>query len=836
MIHVADYIVFFVVVLFVILQAIFHAFRRGGQRTPNQFFFGGRSLKAVPISASLLVSCMSAVALLGYPGEVYEYGLGYASFILAIVWVYPVAAYVFVPVIRGLRITSCYEYFDLRYNYLSRLVTSALFLILSAFYVGIVMMGPASALATVYGFNAWECVLFVAVICTLYTTLAGVKGIVWTDVVFFAIILITMVIILSVGSTELGGASNIWAYNAAEDRLNFFHVPFDLTERVTFFNCIVGGGINLLALLVTQIMLQRMVSTVSTKETKKAVLLNMPYMCIFQPILYSIGAMVFAYYNGRDLDTIVGATTDQNLKSVPSIVPETMTPTTNPATLASAMIGVPRQEPTYYSSDEVMYMLAGYARRNQIRENKGIHACFTFDLFLLPKCIAISHAVWVSSLLHRDTEHYYMLQVLVFFVRDCFRFMPGFTGLFFSAIFAGTVSLVSSSLSAMAAVTLEDYVKPWIIWRSRGREIYTNDAKNLMKAQIIVVMFGCVSVAFSFLVMSMDSMLEASNIVLGVFGGPLLAAMLMGVAYKRSTGTGVVVGILVGLSMALWVSVGALVHADHLDEVLVVYSLSFMWYGAWAFCVTFIVGVIVSEVHRRSSKQERDADQQLVAIFLREKEKTIKTTEVFFSDKEIEKMLGEADGRSLETIKEARKRKTAKMRSVRKDAAAEIVEYRTEQKRRFENIERSRMCHDDSYARSIEIETRQKIKEADRMFHKKKEMVVDYVLSMVCDISPQVHENYYFVNSCVGDYDIDQGSDHDIDHSCDNSGDHDSDHGIDHDSDHMVDHNHDSDHKIGHNHDKDYGVDYNLNSDSNIDNTLDSYITANKFQDSYYHL
>nr|XP_002730727.1 PREDICTED: sodium-dependent multivitamin transporter-like [Saccoglossus kowalevskii] len=778
MIHVADYIVFFVVVLFVILQAIFHAFRRGGQRTPNQFFFGGRSLKAVPISASLLVSCMSAVALLGYPGEVYEYGLGYASFILAIVWVYPVAAYVFVPVIRGLRITSCYEYFDLRYNYLSRLVTSALFLILSAFYVGIVMMGPASALATVYGFNAWECVLFVAVICTLYTTLAGVKGIVWTDVVFFAIILITMVIILSVGSTELGGASNIWAYNAAEDRLNFFHVPFDLTERVTFFNCIVGGGINLLALLVTQIMLQRMVSTVSTKETKKAVLLNMPYMCIFQPILYSIGAMVFAYYNGRDLDTIVGATTDQNLKSVPSIVPETMTPTTNPATLASAMIGVPRQEPTYYSSDEV----------------------------------------------------------LVFFVRDCFRFMPGFTGLFFSAIFAGTVSLVSSSLSAMAAVTLEDYVKPWIIWRSRGREIYTNDAKNLMKAQIIVVMFGCVSVAFSFLVMSMDSMLEASNIVLGVFGGPLLAAMLMGVAYKRSTGTGVVVGILVGLSMALWVSVGALVHADHLDEVLVVYSLSFMWYGAWAFCVTFIVGVIVSEVHRRSSKQERDADQQLVAIFLREKEKTIKTTEVFFSDKEIEKMLGEADGRSLETIKEARKRKTAKMRSVRKDAAAEIVEYRTEQKRRFENIERSRMCHDDSYARSIEIETRQKIKEADRMFHKKKEMVVDYVLSMVCDISPQVHENYYFVNSCVGDYDIDQGSDHDIDHSCDNSGDHDSDHGIDHDSDHMVDHNHDSDHKIGHNHDKDYGVDYNLNSDSNIDNTLDSYITANKFQDSYYHL
>ena len=53
-------------------------------------------------------------------------------------------------------------------------------------------------------------------------------------------------------------------------------------------------------------------------------------------------------------------------------------------------------------------------------------------------------------------------QLLPIFVTDTMGAYPGLSGLFVAGIFSGSLSTVSSAINSLAAVTLEDYVKPCI--------------------------------------------------------------------------------------------------------------------------------------------------------------------------------------------------------------------------------------------------------------------------------------------------------------------------------------------------------------------------------------
>lgn len=51
-------------------------------------------------------------------------------------------------------------------------------------------------------------------------------------------------------------------------------------------------------------------------------------------------------------------------------------------------------------------------------------------------------------------------QLLPLYVMDYLSSYPGVPGLFVSGIFSATLSTISSAVNSLAAVTLEDYIKP----------------------------------------------------------------------------------------------------------------------------------------------------------------------------------------------------------------------------------------------------------------------------------------------------------------------------------------------------------------------------------------
>ncbi|NXU81857.1 SC5A6 protein, partial [Oreotrochilus melanogaster] len=157
-----DYTIFALLLVLSSAIGLFYALSGDRQRTVQEFLLANRAMGFLPVALSLLATFQSAVAILGVPAEIYRFGTQYwflgCSYLLGLL----IPAHIFIPVFYRLRITSTYEYLELRFNKTVRILGTLLPL-------------------PVTGFDLWSAVLTMGLVCTLYTTLGGLKAVIWTD-------------------------------------------------------------------------------------------------------------------------------------------------------------------------------------------------------------------------------------------------------------------------------------------------------------------------------------------------------------------------------------------------------------------------------------------------------------------------------------------------------------------------------------------------------------------------------------------------------------------------------------------------------------------------------
>ena len=106
---VVDYVIFALMLVVCGAIGIYHAIRSKQQQTTENFLMANHSMGKFPIAISLLVSFLSAVAILGIPSEVYTYGLSYLLVCVAFTIILLISAFLYVPVFYKLKITSTNE-------------------------------------------------------------------------------------------------------------------------------------------------------------------------------------------------------------------------------------------------------------------------------------------------------------------------------------------------------------------------------------------------------------------------------------------------------------------------------------------------------------------------------------------------------------------------------------------------------------------------------------------------------------------------------------------------------------------------------------------------------
>ncbi|XP_011686228.1 PREDICTED: putative sodium-dependent multivitamin transporter [Wasmannia auropunctata] len=221
------------------------------------------------------------------------------------------------------------------------------------------------------------------------------------------------------------------------------------------------------------------------------------------------------------------------------------------------------------------------------------------------------------------------------YVMDTLSNIPGLPGIFVAGIFSAGLSTISAALNSLAAVTLEDYVKP--IWKKCiGREF--SPTKSASVAKVLALMFGIISIALAFLAQLMGGLLQASLTIFGVVGGPLLAVFTLGMGTESATEGGAIAGALTAFSFLFWIVFGqprpmppklpttiegcdnnvANITMSILQNVtslskstgdssyFYLYRISYMWYSPLGFLITFVLGLLVSNLSRLFMKNPND--------------------------------------------------------------------------------------------------------------------------------------------------------------------------------------------------------------------------------------
>jgi len=75
----------------------------------------------------------------------------------------------------------------------------------------------------------------------------------------------------------------------------------------------------------------------------------------------------------------------------------------------------------------------------------------------------------------------------------------------FSGIFSAGLSTISAALNSLAAVTLEDYIKP--VYR-KYKEHEISPKKSVFVAKVLAFMFGILSIALAFLAQFLGGLLQ----------------------------------------------------------------------------------------------------------------------------------------------------------------------------------------------------------------------------------------------------------------------------------------------------------------------------------------
>ncbi|XP_078506134.1 sodium-dependent multivitamin transporter isoform X2 [Lissotriton helveticus] len=517
-----DYVIF---VLLLVLSSgigLYYALSGGKQRTMQEFLLADRSMSFLPVALSLLATFQSAVAILGVPSEIYRFGTEYwflgCSYILGLL----IPAHIFIPVLYRLRLTSTYEYLELRFNKMVRICGTVTFIFQMVIYMGVVLYAPALALNAVTGFDLWGAVATMGLVCTLYTTLGGLKAVIWTDVFQTFIMFAGQLAVIIVGTIKVGGMGEVWRIATESGRIADINLNPDPFERHSFWSLAIGGVFMMLSLYgVNQAQVQRYLSSKTEKEAILSCYAVFPCQQLVLCLGCLMGLVMFAFY-----------------------------------------------------------------KQNESAE--------------------------LTSLRSPD-------QMVLYFVMDILKDLPGLPGLFVACLFSGALSTISSAFNSLATVTMQDLIKPYFPDLSESRATIIS--------KILALGYGLLCIAMAYISSFMGSVLQAALSIFGIVGGPLLGVFCLGMFFPCANSTGALTGLLAGLAMAFWVGIGSFVmnmksatvqllnstvspEAGNFTTAVMTtllstapvrksglakfYSLSYMWYSAHNSTTVVVVGLIVS--------------------------------------------------------------------------------------------------------------------------------------------------------------------------------------------------------------------------------------------------
>ncbi|KAL7640635.1 UNVERIFIED_CONTAM: hypothetical protein RMT77_008910 [Armadillidium vulgare] len=164
-------------------------------------------------------------------------------------------------------------------------------------FVGVCLYATSSALAAVAPFDYTTCILVMGIVCTIYSSVGGIRAVVWTDVFQLIVMTIGMLIYVIAGVIQIGGIGNLFTIAEEGKRLEFFNMNPSIYERHNFYNTIAFGIFYYGTTFgVSQINTQRICAVRNFQDARKVLIYTFVGFVFLQILIFSGGLVAYASY------------------------------------------------------------------------------------------------------------------------------------------------------------------------------------------------------------------------------------------------------------------------------------------------------------------------------------------------------------------------------------------------------------------------------------------------------------------------------------------------------------------------------------------------------------
>jgi Na+/proline symporter len=453
-----------------------------------------------------------------------------------------------VPLIRGAKVFTAYEYLERRFDAKTRSLTAFLFLLSRATSCGAIISAPAVVFSAVFGWPIGWCVVLIGVPTIFYTMIGGVQAVTWVDVRQMYLIvgaLIAVVITLLVKIPVSPGAALHIA--GAAGRMRAFDFSFSLTNTYTFWSGVIGGTFLMLSYFGTdQSQVQRYLSSRSVNEARTSLLVSAYWKIPLQALVLMVGVLVFVFFQFERPPMLFNPAHERAVREGKPAEYASLA-----GRFAAEVAGRDTAARALAKSDDAA-AVAAYRSRNARVDSVRAEA------------LDLAHQVTGQP--SKDANY--------IIPRFATTYLPfGMSALFIAAVIAAAMNAIAAELASLSTASVIDFYRRW--YRPEG-----TDEHFLTVSRAATGLWGIFAMFVAARSVSLGSLIETVNRYGSFFYGSILGVFLLAMI-KRAKPLGAFVGLIAGMATVAAVNFGAP-------------DVSFLWHNVIGAVTVVIVGLGLS--------------------------------------------------------------------------------------------------------------------------------------------------------------------------------------------------------------------------------------------------
>jgi SSS family transporter len=269
-----------------------------GARSVADFMLGGRDLPWWLILFSIVATETSTVTFLSIPGFAFSNDLTWLQIPLGFLIGRFAVVFLLLPQYFKGSFFTAYEVLDQRFGGATKQTASLMFIVTRSLADGLRLFLSAIVLEEMTGLPIHWAVAAIGVTTIIYTVLGGMRAVLWTDLVQFAVYMGGAIIAFFLLLGKLpGGWSQLVDMGGAADKLRIFNLSLDWSEPYALWAGLVGGAfITLGSHGVDQMMVQRYLCARKLRDAQRALWVG-GFVIVAQFALFLlIGVGLYCFY------------------------------------------------------------------------------------------------------------------------------------------------------------------------------------------------------------------------------------------------------------------------------------------------------------------------------------------------------------------------------------------------------------------------------------------------------------------------------------------------------------------------------------------------------------